>query len=412
MPALIRMTSSSVASSSFLATTPPPLLASTCQFLAVVDLLRLLRSCSALRRLATDDASFRTVACSASELRLVLDKQLDMWSMPWDKRVADTDDDGYSRCYRYIPIALWQQAVPAFQYSLEQWAKLKWKDEDAGMMDKLRAALSADKPTEVRQTRTGEDCTVVSYKGFGKEEWCLIAEWRLPCFRSHLVLKATPHLRHLHIDIDPNEAVLPPALELFSFVPRLRSLVLQQLCVGFLCPDNVSIVPIRDTLAALPTLTSFECYGLKLSMQDAIDIAGHAPLEQVYLTSESTASNAPSRAGRYTPSEYRIDFWYQAKEYYYSQDDADEAAKQQAAAAIRPWHTGAFAMELSTALEGAERRTQATERLHRALTRVVPSHRSVKARLALAHYLHRHVYQKLEAVEKRRSQLPTAGRFV
>ena len=107
--------------SSCLLTTPHAVLSLICRHLDVVDLLRLLRSSSHLHRLDASDGetAFSSVAWSEAWLGLMLNQRLHEWLIPRHSCVVAPDVDRV-----YIPLSLWQQAVPVMHYTLKQWIAL------------------------------------------------------------------------------------------------------------------------------------------------------------------------------------------------------------------------------------------------------------------------------------------------
>ena len=354
-----------------LLTTPSTLLASTCRFLQVVDLLRLLRSCSTLRRLNTTDASFYAVAWSAAHFHLELNKPRDEWLLPAAGWVVDENTR-----VRHIPLSLWQQAVPVCEYSMAQWERLDVLNvrNQLGPTNRalLEAALRADQPTTVIRTAGGKDCVVLDAACHRRYDMRL---GQIPCFRVRFVLRATPHLQHLHLTVDVSVTELPGLSDSFLLVPRLRSLLLEQVQrrITDLSQER-AIVPICDMLALLPSLTALHCVEICVGTQDLIDIAAHTTLEHILVQTRKV----PAGERRWL----RHGVFYSATwddsggdEQDDTEGDSEDVEEEQTAAEAR-------------------RNAAAIQRLLSALTRVAPTHHSIQARVAFADYLQRRMRKK------------------
>ena len=398
------LTSSSTRDTSsfpFLTSTPPAVLALVCQHLPLRVLLRLLRSCSDLHRLHANVASFSSAAWSEVALELSLHQRAHQWSMSIplykphkglirhkktdDSDVPDNDDSHKPRTRQqqrghHIPLSLWQRALPALRYSVEQWDRLKcdWLEKET-----LRAMLTADQPT--KSVRVGAEERVVLSQLTWKQLGDMIPR-ALPCFRSRFVLAATPHLQHLCLSIDSYTIDPPSAADIFSLVPRLRSLQLEQNDWERIDTES-SIISIRAMLALLPSLTSLRCFWLHLAVQDMVHIAAHATLEHIQLEVVAALEDqgvlgdelhfSSKEAAQCDETEQRTD-----------EKEGSEASS------IDPSH------DISTGKQGkkeAKRHARDIERLPIALTRQTPTRRSIQARLALANWLHRPVTAALRS---------------
>ena len=354
-------------SSSFLTSTPRAVLGSICQYLRVVDLLRLFRSCSTLHRLAAGYPSFSRVAWSEARLHLALDLRVHEWAVR-DERCVDGG---------WIPVEVWQQAVPIMLHTVEQWdtGGYEWLESVEKM--RLRAALTAEPPTKSIQVGT-EERIVLSQLSW--DELNRIVPRGGPCFRSRLVLSATPQLRHLSVTIDPTAISPPPAADLVSFVPNLRSLSLTQ---WFHEPQH-RLAHIRDTLTLLPNLRRFDCAGL-LRLQDMIDMAAHATLESISVDANGATGIQDDWDG------WGFDFNVNGTEGGAQEGDAAEESngemeEPQAAAAGDELSTDTLTAAQHSELDDC---AENVRWLQSALVRVLPSRRSVTMRLALANFLHR-----------------------
>ena len=273
-----------------LATTPLAVLSLVCQHLQVADILRLLRCTLALQGLSSADASFSSAAWSEARLDLFIHQRLHEWTLPYERCVHDITR------VSYVPLTLWQQALPMLQYTVQRWKQEhvtahsgEYEDgsESSGDELVLAAVLTGEQRTKTVRVR-GEEHVVLSQLSWGKLDE--IVPWRVPCYRSRFVLTAVPHLQHLHLAIDANSIRPPPPVsETFALVPRLRSLRLRETDSEHDDTDEC-MLPIRDMLAALPRLTFLHCEWLRLSEQDKADIADHATLKRITLNPDSGAS--------------------------------------------------------------------------------------------------------------------------
>ena len=249
------------------------------------------------------------------------------------------------------------------------------------------------------------DHVVLSALTWEQLEW--IVGWRDYCFRSRFVLAATPHLQHLSLFFDLHCMLPPPVADLFAFVSRLRSLHLEQ-CDSDQSNTEKSIIPIHAMLALLPSLTSLHCVELHLGVLDLIDIAAHATLCELRLSSERSAyldqewlgvsiTFPERRVGVRQPDGKEEDNEEEEEERDIAQDDSGEMEEQQATEADDDNCSGLDADEL-TDDEKHERRARDRRWLPIALTRVTPSERNIRARLPLANFLHRQLCrQQLKA---------------
>ena len=362
-------------SPSALATTTPAVLSFICQQLRVTDLLRLLRCCSALRRLSASDASFSSAAWSAAWLELQLNQRLDKWTLPRDECVSDKKRE------LRIPLSVWQQAVPVIQYTLQRWeqdnARTPYGDMERASVAALKALLAAEPATSTARSR-GEEHVVLSELSLS--ELGRLLPWHIHCFRGRFVLAATPYLQHLRLTISAYNVEPPPAAETLAFVPRLRSLHIQQEMPSHEVDSERSIVPIRDILAALPSLTELRCEQIQLGVQDMLDIAAHVTLERIQLSGDEVNYLDQAWLGRTirftTGIEEETERQQEGTEET-KQDSADDSDEKVEEAADGRWST-------------ADTRPTSI-----ASTRVKQSRRSVVARLELANFLHRRLRGKL-----------------
>ena len=193
--------------------------------------------------LKVEDAAFNAVAWSSAKFKLVLDKRVNEWTLPYDSCVDvsslernsqlarwqqadpvmlgqsehfrrlvecgfitsedyDEEPEEEPRADRHIPLSMWQQALPILRYTLEQWERdevtkrVKWPMK--GWAKQLKAALTFEQPTTT--IRVGEgDCVVLSELSWGKLDKLVPLE--APCFRTHFVLSGVPYLQHLALSI-------------------------------------------------------------------------------------------------------------------------------------------------------------------------------------------------------------------
>ncbi len=263
-------TPNSQSSAGSLTILPSSLLAVVCQALSIVELLCLLRCCSSLRSVHTVNDAFGRVAWSGRRLSLVLNKRLFEWTLPNATLV--------NRC---VPLAVWQAALPALQYSLQRWSDNKF--------DKLCGSMRVNplQPPSPQQLTTlmqpsgqivvRNDLTRVTLATGGS------VVPRACCYRAHFIFLALPCLQHLHLKIMDDIVTTPPFGDLFSLIPQLRSLHLAQYRSDWTDTSRF-IGSIRDMLSVLPCLTSLRCEGRPLGMQDLIDIAAHCTLERIELS--------------------------------------------------------------------------------------------------------------------------------
>ena len=357
----------------------------------MVDLLRLLRCCSTLRRLTGESALFNaSVAWSAAPLELQLGRWVD-FALP---RSTCVDGDR-------IPLSMWQHALPVMQYTVEQWERsmaghqADWEIERVAAM---KAAVANEQPTTT--VRVGEqECVVLS-----ELTWSQLVEhkwtWGPPCYRHLFVLSALPHLQHLHLAINPWDAK-PKSTEcdLFSLVPHLRSLHLEQCQYHYGNPEY-AFVPIRDTLALLPKLTTLYGTALHVSIQDLIDMAAHATLEHIRLDGVYAQERDEPWLG-YDASCSGPGFAFDSADsthstQHQSRDTEQDGAADGGGAVDEQEHAVVTA---DAAAVECERRgheveyAKSIQRLRSALNRLQPTQRSVVARLALADFLHQNMQQ-------------------
>ena len=312
-----------------------------------------------------------------------------------------------------IPLSVWQQALPAMQYTVGQWPP--WCRYEGGGCDKvamsaMRAAANNEQPTTA--VRVGEqECAVLSRltrRALDKSFPCGV---RASCYRHLFVVGAVPHLQHLHLIIDPHDITPPPASEMFSLVPHLRSLHLEQLKRIDTHPAP-SVMPIRATLALLPQLTALHCTALRLSMEDLIDMAAHPTVEHI-------------RLQRIVPHWHDLELLRAHKRdrrsaYDFEFDSADSIHSflkhplKRAAAAAATTAASDTSRAGATFYRNGQHVSCAEDNrlLHSALTHGQPSQRSITARLALANFLHQrtqHCRSKdvlsLESVQHFRHQI-------
>ena len=246
----------------------------------------------------------------------------------------------------------------------------------------LMEGLTIEQPTITLWVRRGEEleeCTVLDL--LTMREVDEIVE-HLPCFSTDFALAATPQLQHLHLQIG---TVLParPITDMFTLVPRLRSLHIDATNTNWSIkrPTPNSIVCIRDMLAALSSLAQLHCTNLLLDMQDLIDIAAHATLEDVALNPLSDDIHAQYGLG------HSINF--------NSNESKDDDEKQ----AVSSHRASMHGVEMQDAAANGpskevEQHKRDMEWLSIALTRVPPSHRSISVPLALANFTHRQLPPK------------------
>ena len=253
----------------------------------------------------------------------------------------------------------------------------------------LMGALTAEQPTITLWVRRGEEleeCTVLDL--LTMREVDEIVE-HLPCFSTDFALAATPQLQHLHLQIG---TVLParPITDMFTLVPRLRSLHIDATNTNWSIkrPTPNSIVCIRDMLAALSSLAQLHCTNLLLDMQDLIDIAAHATLEDIALNPLSDDIHAQYALG------HSIDFNSDDS----TDDDTNQAADSSTTDDVEMNHAA-----VNGSSKEAEQHKRDMERLPIALTRVPPSYRSVRARLSLANFIRRQLLRSRSTIEQRRN---------
>lgn len=357
--------------------TPPAVLALICQHLHVDGILRLLRSYSTLQRLSQADDSFNSVAWSNASVNLRLNQQLHDWALPIEGLICDS-----YHCRSYIPLSLWQQALPVIRYTVQQWDTLgEQVYESKEVEKKLKAALAAEQPTTLLRVGDQEHIVLVrSYHEFDK-----LVPLSAPCFRTHFVLTATPHLQHLSLDARDIQC---QSGSFVSLVPHLRSLRLGQIYWNQ-TDEEEFIMSIRDMLAVLPSLTALHCHNLHLGIQGMIDIAAHATLQRITLDSENAKYLDRAWLG------YNVHF----DSDHVDEEEDEEEDEEVVDGQVQPHMAGGM-FETEKAGEGEESDDK-IQRLPLALTRVVPSHSSITARLALANFLHRQV---------RRNHTPTYER--
>ena len=179
----------------------------------------------------------------------------------------------------------------------------------------------------------------------------------------------------------------------YKFVPHLRSLVHGE------CGDADPVIPIRDMLAALPSLTSLLCVDVSLRVQDMIDVTAHATLERIYLhvshplTAYSLTLDSCRPAKKRDPTVVRCGCCHSSEEEDETEDDreVDEL--------VGSMHHA----ELTE--EEAKLDAEDIQRLQRALVRVPPSRRSITARLVVADRLYRWLRARLREARKRQKTI-------
>ena len=236
----------------------------------------------------------------------------------------------------------------------------------------------------------------------------------LPSARLHHALQGVPCLQHLSVSTSGDLQMARWMGDTLSLVPRLRSLHVHSSHSvqpydsewykedGFesdeeICMERQVRVATRVSLAALPSLTALTYTRVSLSVQELIDIAAHATLERIQLSSAGCID--------WRPEEEDISF---------NLDDiAEQLEKQQDTEAVM------HARDMMEQEEGGEEEEQEQvskdelsgeeaavsqhrdlQRLIEALTRVAPSHRSIMARLALTNFISDQLRQRREEVKR------------
>ena len=353
---------------SWLACTPPALLALICQHLQVTDILRLLRCCSNLR-LLNDNGAFADGAWSALRLELRLNTELHEWALPCSSCIHDPSTQLYDR---YIPLSLWQQALPVLEYTQQQWDIHEHWLQARLAMEQLRAAVVTQQPTTTIVIN-GEQHVVLS-----SVTWSALFGWidkGAPNFRGLFVLTATPHLQHLSILMNVHKTSMAPLSHIFPLVPRLRSLRMEKDSIFDFSTE--AAIPTRAILDALPQLTALSLLGFRGTAQELIDIAAHATLEHIHINAYSQYVDEDGLRGCFM---------------FHTDGEEEGAAVMEQGQ--QQMTTGSGSVEMAAA------RDDAMARLSLALVRVVcPSQRSVRARLTVAAFLHCEIVLPLELSE-------------
>ena len=353
-----------------LATTiPSALLSLVCQHLDAPDVLRLLRCCSRLHRLSGHDSSFSSTAWRAAWLSIQADWSLEEWLLPYHKWLWDPYRE------RRVPLSMWQQAAPVLRYVTEYrsgaWTSQHQTSSNPAVLPpspaKLRAALATEQATRWVKDECGKQQVVLSELSL-LELRAMLPSARVPTICSHFVLSAVPHLQHLHVSamVYSMSYWLGDTL---SLVPRLRSLHLQGPESSGSSPQwarlyvhRASVTIDMDVaLTALPSLTALTCTRLTLSVQDLIHIAAHATLECVQLFSLHCIDDGEN-----------LDFSTANTARRDNLENTQVMQDEKAAEHEKP---------------DATQHVRDIQRLAKALARVIPSHRSISARLALANYI-------------------------
>ena len=273
-------------------------LASYCGFLRAVELLVVMRTCSALQQLGRSVSSDASSAVwGHATLRLALDKKLDEWAVPSDNQLRRRA--GRSS---YIPLSVWRTALPVLRYHLDRWnserrspSGLTWEVPDEFSWTAAAAIVRDDQPATRVVRVQGRPHTVLC-KPSGDQLDETFTEC-FPSYRARFVLQAVPQLRHLRLIVDAFVVQPPPVSEQFPWVAGLRSLYLEQRDSDQTNTEQ-SIINIRGTLDALPRLTALYCSDISLGIQDMIDIAAAAcPLDRIVLVTDYHRTAYRDRSG-------------------------------------------------------------------------------------------------------------------
>ena len=214
--------------------------------------------------------------------------------------IIKSDDYVYSNCEKQsnrsnkglILLLIWQSIKHGFCYVLNRWLEEHtdktndWQEFDWELAKKI--IETRDNPTTTIITLdTGEKCEVLTEINKNILKYKLSAEFA-PCYRSHLILFATPNLRSLWLNIDAVLFPTPRFDDLLGLVPNLRSLGLYQ-CDSSQSNTASSHIPIRQTMKYLTELESLTINSFILNIQDLIDISSHPRLKYIKLDDDEIA---------------------------------------------------------------------------------------------------------------------------
>jgi len=224
----------------------------------------------------------------------------------WEARLKLTEREIARQLYLkrvnkgLISLSTWHSIKHGFCYVLN-----RWFDEHADEMkdwectqqpgyrrDKLDMELAKNiietrdnPPTTVITLDSGEKCEVLAELNENILKNKISARFA-PCYRSRLILSATPNLRALSLCIDAAQVATPKFDDLIGLVPHLRSLTLYQ---GDSDQSNTecSLIPIRQTMKYLSELESLTIDHFVFNIQDLIDISSHPRLKYIKLDDDS-----------------------------------------------------------------------------------------------------------------------------
>lgn len=376
---------------------PSPLLAIVLSHLQPVTLLRLQRCSSTLHRLRSQ-ASFAAVAWRHAVLHVR------SYSLAHRRLSLQQKVERPQRSSR-ISVHEWWTALPELSAVLAE-REQQQTEEPRQQLQQLRQWVEQPQPTEwilARRDQHGALCEVDDEKAQPVAEvervevlrnidWTDVHRNMLGHsdgdVHCRLVLRACPHLQHLHLEIDSSRHVILSHDDTFALVPRLRSLSLVQ--AARTAPELLLDEPPVDferMLDSLPWLTSLACEDIYMSVGDLLDIASHSTLEQLSIEADGQQLGDAAWIGREIRFPVRV--------------EEDEAQLQQAGDAVLGDDADEEQQNEEDEVEAPQWTRDDTRRMQAALTRTWPTRRSCEVRLALADWLHRRL---------RRGGLPTNQR--
>jgi len=158
--------------------------------------------------------------------------------------------------------------------------------------------------TTIITLESGEQCEVLTEFNENILKHKISARFA-PCYRSRLILLATPNLRSLSFNIDAAEYETPQFDDLLGLVPNLRTLTLYQ---GDSNQSNThcSLIRIRQTMKYLSELESLTINSFILSIQDLIDISSHPRLEFIELDDDEIDEGIDQEEWKWFSSSYKF----------------------------------------------------------------------------------------------------------
>jgi len=280
------------------------LLALIAQHLPIKELLYFIRTHRRLHALNSLNSSWCSRVFEYSHVAIQLSEGsfFHQWVMKFSKYVYSAENEiSQSRLNRgydkgLISLSTWQSIKHGLCYVLNRWFnehgdKMKnlhchshmYTPREKFDIERAKRIIETrdNPPSTIIKLESGEQCEVLTELNENVLNNKISPEL-VPCYRSRLILLATPNLRALSFTIDAMWCLIPKFDDLLGLVPNLRSLTLCQ-WYSRESHTSVSLIPIRQTMKYLTKLESLTINSFILSIQDLIDISAHPRLTLIIL---------------------------------------------------------------------------------------------------------------------------------